>query len=100
MKKGYWAVFYRSVSDPRRLAEYSALAIPAIEAGGGRVLGRGTAIRTFEGGDGGENQRTVIVEFASVAQAIACYESPAYRAAHTLLHGAVEREVRIVEGVE
>jgi uncharacterized protein (DUF1330 family) len=97
MKKGYWVVCYRSVSDPRRLGEYSALAIPAIEAAGGRVLGRGTAIRTFEGG---ENERTVIVEFASVAQAIACYESPAYRAAHALLRGAVEREVRVVEGVE
>jgi uncharacterized protein (DUF1330 family) len=96
MAKAYWITVYRSVQDPARLAEYSALAVPALEAAGGRILARGTAARTFEGT---RNERTVIVEFDSVAHAVAAYESPRYQAAARLLEGAVEREVRIVEGV-
>jgi uncharacterized protein (DUF1330 family) len=37
MKKGYWVVAYRSVLDESALKEYGKLAIPAIEAGGGKV---------------------------------------------------------------
>jgi len=96
MAKGYWLTIYGSVSDPARLAEYSALATPAIEAGGGRILARSAAVRTYEGRG---NERTVLIEFASVQQAIAAYESPRYQEAANRLRGAVEREVRIVEGV-
>ena len=95
MEKGYWIASYRSVSDPARLDLYAKLGLPAIEAGGGRVLARGIAARTYEGGT---NQRTVVIEFDSVEQAIATYESPAYQAAVAVLKGAVEREIRIVEG--
>src|SRR5437870_5988535 len=65
MAKGYWITFYHSVQDPARLAEYGALAGPAIETGGGRFLSRGPAARTFEGV---EKQRTVLIEFDSVAR--------------------------------
>jgi uncharacterized protein (DUF1330 family) len=95
MAKGYWVTFYRKVIDPAKLAEYGVLAGPAIEAGGGRFLARGSPARTFEGT---ENQRAVVVEFDSVAQAIATYNSPAYQAALALLRNAVERDVRILEG--
>jgi uncharacterized protein (DUF1330 family) len=96
MAKGYWITIYRSVTDPARLAAYAALATPALEAAGGRVLARGVAARTFEGGT---DQRTVVVEFPSVEQAVAAYESPRYQAARAKLLGAVDREVRIVSGV-
>lgn len=96
MAKGYWLTIYRSVSDPAKLAEYAAIATPAIEAAGGRIIARGVAARTYEGGG---VQRTVVIEFASVQQAVATYESARYQAAAKLLRGAVEREVRIVEGV-
>ena len=96
MAKGYWITIYHAVSDPARLARYSEAATPALEAAGGRIIARGTAIRTFEGG---ANQRTVVIEFDSVAQAIAAYESPRYQAAAQALEGAVDREVRILEGV-
>ena len=96
MAKGYWLTIYRSVSDPARLAEYARTATPALEAAGGRIIARGSAVRTFEGG---ANQRTVVIEFDSVAQAIAAYESPRYQAAARALQGAVDREVRILEGV-
>lgn len=96
MAKGYWITIYHAVSDPARLAEYARTATPALEAAGGRIIARGTAVRTFEGG---ANQRAVVIEFDSVAQAIAAYESPRYQAAAKALQGAVDREVRILEGV-
>jgi uncharacterized protein (DUF1330 family) len=60
MPRGYWVTFYRSVSNPAALAEYAALAGPAIETGGGRFLARETATQVFEGG---LQQRVVIIEF-------------------------------------
>ena len=96
MPKGYWVNFYRSISNPAALAEYGRLAVPAIQAGGGRILARGATARAYEAG---LNERAVIIEFDSLAQAIATYESTAYQAARRLLEGAVERDVRFVEGV-
>jgi uncharacterized protein (DUF1330 family) len=96
MAKAYWVAVYHRVMDPARLAQYGALAGPALEAGGGRFIARGTAARTLEGL---ENQRAVVIEFASVEQAVAAYNSPQYEAARAVLQGAVEREVRILEGV-
>ena len=95
MAKGYWITFYRSVSNPAALAEYAKLAGPSIQASGGRFLARGVAARTFEAG---LRERSVVIEFDSVAQAIAAYESPAYQAALKVLQGAAERDVRILEG--
>src|SRR5690242_13390067 len=59
MGKGYWITFYKSVSNPEALAQYGKVAIPAIEAAGGRVLSRGIAIKALEGGI---KERTVLVE--------------------------------------
>jgi len=96
MAKGYWIVFYRSVSNPAALAEYAKLAGPAIEAGGGRFLTRGTAYKAFEAGI---KERSIVIEFDSPAKAIEAYESPAYQSARKILEGAAERDVRILEGV-
>jgi uncharacterized protein (DUF1330 family) len=96
MPKAYWIACYRSISNPAAVAEYGKLARPAIEAAGGRVLARGLAAKTFEGGD---NQRTVVIEFDSVEKAIAAYESDAYKVARRALEGGAEREIRIVEGL-
>ena len=95
MAKGYWIAFYRSVSNPAALAEYVKLATPAIQAGGGRFVARGTPYRTFESG---LDQRTVVIEFDSVQSAVAAYESPGYQAALKVLKGAAERDIRILEG--
>lgn len=97
MPKGYWITSYRTVSNPAIHSKYADLAGPAIAAFGGRFLVRGTPSRTFEGG---LNQRCVVIEFASVADAVAAYESPAYQAALALLDGSTQREVRILEGAE
>jgi uncharacterized protein (DUF1330 family) len=42
----------------------------------------------------------VITEFPSAQQALAAYESPAYRAALKALDDGAVRDVRIVEGLE
>ncbi len=72
MAKGYWICFYRSISNPAALAEYARLAGPAIQTGGGRFLARGTPAKIYEAG---KDQRTVIIEFDTVKQATATYES-------------------------
>ena len=96
MAKAYWITVYRSVRDPQALAAYAKLALPALEAAGGRFLVRGMPARVYEGG---LEQRTVLIEFESVAQAIAAHDSPAYREALRALGNAVDRDMRIVEGV-
>jgi uncharacterized protein (DUF1330 family) len=97
MKKGYWVVSYRSVSDETALKKYGELAVPAIEAGGGKAV-----IRTadaIEPREAGVKQRVVVMEFESFAKALATYNSSAYQAALKVLESAAERDFRIVEGV-
>jgi len=96
MPKAYWISWYRTIANPAALAEYAKLALPALQAQGGRTIVRGNPVKTFEGAT---PERTVIIEFDSVEQALAAYESEAYKAARKKLEGAVEREIRIVEGV-
>jgi uncharacterized protein (DUF1330 family) len=96
MAKAYWITTYRSVRDAAALAAYSKLAGPAIEAAGGRFLVRGMPARVYE--DGLE-QRTVVIEFESLAAAVAAHDSPAYGKALLALGGAAERDMRFIEGV-
>jgi len=96
MAKAYWISCYRAIKNPDQLAEYAKLAAPAVQAGGGRFLARGMPAKTY---DNGVNQRTVIVEFDSLAAANACYNGPAYQQARRVLGDAVERDFRIIEGV-
>ena len=96
MAKAYWIAFYRSIKNPDSLAAYAKLAGPAILAGGGRFLARGGTAKTYEAG---LNQRTVMIEFDSLAQAIAAHDSPGYQEALRVLGDAAERDIRILEGV-
>jgi uncharacterized protein (DUF1330 family) len=96
MAKGYWICLYRSISNPAALTEYARLAGPAIQSGGGRFLARGVPAKTYEAG---KDQRTVVIEFETVQQATATYESNAYQTALRVLDGAAERDIRIVEGI-
>jgi uncharacterized protein (DUF1330 family) len=41
----------------------------------------------------------VVIEFDSVQQATATYESKAYQAAARVIDGAAERDIRIMEGI-
>jgi uncharacterized protein (DUF1330 family) len=96
MAKAYWVSCYRSVRDPDKLAAYAKLAGPAIQAAGGRFLARGNAAAAYEAG---LKERIVVIEFDSVAAAIACHDGPGYQAALKVFDNAGERDFRIVEGV-
>jgi uncharacterized protein (DUF1330 family) len=73
MAKAYWVVCYRAIKNPDKLAAYAKLAAPAIQAAGGRFLVRGTPAKT--------------------------HDTPGYQEALRVLGDAVERDMRIVEGV-
>jgi uncharacterized protein (DUF1330 family) len=96
MPKAYWVSAYRAVKDADKLAAYAKLAGPALTAGGGRFLARGEPVKVYEHG---LKQRTVLIEFDSVEQAVAAHDSPGYQAALAALGDGAEREIRIVEGV-
>ena len=95
MAKAYWIACYRSINDPAALAAYAKLAGPAIQEAGGRFLARGMPAKVYEAG---VEQRTVLVEFDSLAQALAAHGSAGYQAALRALGNAAERDLRIVEG--
>lgn len=94
MPKAYWIACYRSITDPDALAAYAKLAGPAILAAGGRFLARGTAAVAWEGG---LKERTVLIEFDSVAQAVALHDSAAYQEALAALGDGAVRDLRVVE---
>lgn len=96
MAKAYWIACYHSIKNPDALAAYAKLAGPSIQAAGGRFLARGTPAKTYESG---MNQRTVLIEFDSVAQATAAHDSAGYQAALKVFGDAAVRDLRIVEGV-
>ena len=97
MAKAYMVVTYRSISNADALSAYAKLAGPAVQAAGGKFLVRGTPAKTYEAG---MMERTVVVEFPSLAAARAAYEGPAYaKALEALGKNAAVRDMRIVEGV-
>jgi uncharacterized protein (DUF1330 family) len=97
MPKAYWIAAYRTIHDPDALAAYAKLGAPALLKAGARILARGNPAQVY---DGGLNQRTVLLEFDSVAQAVAAHDSPAYQEALRVLGKAVERDLRIIEAVD
>ena len=96
MAKGYWVSCYRNIKNQDKFAEYAKLAPPAIQAAGGRFVVRGMADKVYEQG---VKQRTVIVEFESLAAAHAAHDGPGYQQALKALGDGVERDFRICEGV-
>ncbi len=96
MRKGYWVVVYRSISDESAVKAYGASALPAVESFGGRFLTRSTSqIQTHEAG---LRLRTILVEFDSYEIALAAHESEAYQKALQALGSGAERDFRIIEG--
>jgi len=96
MKKGYWVVAYRAISDESALKAYAALAVPAVQTFAGRFLtGSASQMQVHEAG---LQQRTIIVEFDSCDNALAAHESEAYQKALQALDSGSGLDYRIVEG--
>ena len=96
MKKGYWVVAYRSISDESALRAYGALAVPAVQSFGGRFLT--DSMSQVQAHEAGLQLRTIVVEFDSYDSALAAHASEAYQKALQALGSGAERDYRIVEG--
>jgi uncharacterized protein (DUF1330 family) len=97
MAKAYWVVCYQSMKNPDAFAAYAKLAAPAIQAAGGKYLVRGNPAKVYEKG---LNQRVVVIEFESLQKAQAAHDGAGYQEALKALgNNAVERDMRIVEGM-
>ena len=98
MPKGYWVSAYPAISDPEKLGAYNKLAASAVRAAGGRTFARGGSRVVAH--EAGIAERVVLVEFDSFEQAVAAYESAAYREALAVLPDGFERDFRIIEGLD
>jgi uncharacterized protein (DUF1330 family) len=88
MKKGYWVVAYRSISDESAPKAYAELAMPALQPFGARFLTmRSSKVYPHESG---LQQGAVVVEFDSYETALAAYESEAYKKALQALGSGAE----------
>ena len=95
MAKALSVVTYKNISDPDSFAAYAKIAGPAIEAEGGRFIARGEPAEILEGSN---NNRVVVIEFASVEAALSAYHSAGYQSAMEALGDGAERDYRIVPG--
>jgi uncharacterized protein (DUF1330 family) len=98
MPKGYWVSVYPTIEDPERLDVYNELAGLAVKAAGGRTFARGGSRVVAH--EAGIAERVVLIEFDSFDQAVAAYESAAYRKALAELPDGFERDFRIIEGLD
>jgi uncharacterized protein (DUF1330 family) len=94
MAGAYWISMVREIRDQAKMDAYAELAGPAIRAAGGRFLARGNAAAAFESGT---TDRTTLIAFDDVEQAVAAHESPAYQEALRALGDGAVRDIRIVE---
>ena len=95
--KAYW-IAHVDVTDPQQYSEYTQRAPEAFKLFGGKFIARGGRSEALEGR--ATPQRTVVIEFESYEQAVACYRSPEYQEAMSHRKGASKAEIVIVEGME
>ncbi len=95
MPKAYW-IARVDVSDPETYKQYVETGKPAIARYNANFLARGGKSEPLEGK---ARARNVIIEFASMEDALACYNSPEYTAACKIRQSVSEGEFLLVEGV-
>ncbi|MGH7525612.1 MAG: DUF1330 domain-containing protein [Gemmatimonadales bacterium] len=86
------------IHDPVAYEEYKRLAPPRIGIYGGRYVARGGAVDVCEGS--WAPRRLVILEFPTVGQARAWWESPEYRPARALRQGCARTDLVITQGLD
>jgi len=95
MAKGYW-IARVDVKNPDAYKLYVEGTAGAFAKYRARFLARGGRAAQLEGP---MRARNVVIEFDSLEQAVACYNSPEYQAARRHRIGAAEAEIMVVEGV-
>lgn len=93
---GYWIALV-DVDDEDAYKEYAKRASAAVEKYGGRPLARGGRKVGLEGPE--PPGRVVIIEFDSLEQARACYESPEYQEARSYREKVSRGQFMVVEGL-
>jgi len=93
--RAYWIAHVR-VLDADAYRGYTDLAPDAFRKYGARFLARGGDSVQLEG-DGLD--RHVVIEFADMATALACYRSPEYQRAKAERDGVCIAQITIVEGL-
>jgi len=94
----YW-IARAKINDPIQYKKYTDRVPEILGRFGGKVLARGGDYQILEGPQ--RFHRFVVIEFASLADAKACFDSDEYRnAAGFRRSGAGEVEIVIVEGGE
>lgn len=96
MVRGYWIVRV-DVRDAEAYKDYAAANGAAFAKFGGRFLVRGGA---YEAVSGVARARNVVIEFASHADALACWHSAAYQDARALQKGGADAEIIVIEGYD
>ena len=95
MAKAYW-IAHVTVTDMEQYKKYVESAPPAFEKYGAKFLARGGRFEVMEGE---VKSRNVVIEFASLEDAIACYQSNAYQKARAHRIDAGDADITIVEGI-
>lgn len=92
----YW-VARANITDPVEYKRYTDRVPDIVSRHGGKVLARGGRYRIMEGPE--TFHRHVVIEFPTLEQAVACFESPEYQeaAAFRRAGGGVVENV-IVDG--
>ena len=94
-KKAYW-VAQMTITRPEAYKVYAELASAVFARYGGRILARGGEVQALEGA---ARERNVIIEFASMEDARACYFSAEYQAARQNRDGACVGQLMLLQGV-
>ncbi len=96
----YW-VAHAKVNDPVEYKKYTDLVPAIVSRHGGKDLARGGRYKINEGPDEFHRlHRHIVIEFPTMEDAVACFESPEYQQAAEFRrrNGAGEVENVIVEG--
>ncbi len=96
MPKGYW-IARVDVENAERYPDYVSTAKPAFERFGAKFLARGGEVHSLEGRN---RARNVVIEFATVQDALDCYNSTEYQAAKAIRLTAASSELIVTEGIE
>ena len=96
MAKGYW-IAHVDVTNAEGYKEYVALNAKAFEKYGAKFLVRGGQ---FAAKSGKPRARHVVLEFKDYATALACYDSPEYKAACAVRDKNSEADVIVIEGYD
>jgi uncharacterized protein (DUF1330 family) len=84
------------VTDPEQYQVYARQTSATVEKYGGKFLVRGGPYETLEGNSQGK--RLVVLEFPSVEQARAWYDSPEYSAIRGIRQRAAISQLLLVQG--